>query len=145
MVNLKFIFSYQFFLALRYEKAEGSLFNILKEQGAVSDKRMSRHQLREYARKCIGDTGLLDHLLKHMDRKVAPNGTDRLMREHNPDGVIEYWLESSDLDQTCRETGIQNRVWIPPSSVKLENGTLEEPASSADLKLLQDEMINMKR
>ncbi|KAG5041354.1 hypothetical protein JHK85_013830 [Glycine max] len=29
------------------------------------------------ARKHIGDTGLLDHLLKHIDGKVAPGGTER--------------------------------------------------------------------
>ena len=38
---------------------------------------LTRPALRMAARKHIGDTGLLDHLLKHIDGKVAPGGTER--------------------------------------------------------------------
>ena len=44
---------------------------------------------------CAGDTGLLDHLLKHLaDKPVTAEG-DRLRRRHNADGHMEYWLQSA--------------------------------------------------
>ena len=44
---------------------------------------------------CAGDTGLLDHLLKHLaDKVVTPEG-DKLRRRHNAEGHMEYWLQSS--------------------------------------------------
>ena len=38
---------------------------------------------------CSGDTGLLDHLLKHLaDQQVTPAG-DRRKRRHHPEGHME--------------------------------------------------------
>lgn len=43
-----------------------------------------------------GDTGLLDHLLKHLaDKVVTPEG-DKLRRRHNAEGHMEYWLQSAE-------------------------------------------------
>lgn len=47
-----------------------------------------------------GDTGLLDHLLKHLaDKTVTPEG-DKLRRRHNTEGHMEYWLQSAASAQT---------------------------------------------
>ena len=55
----------------RYENAQRSLVGIMGALGATSpDRAILRPTLREEARKVIGDTGLLDHLLKHMVRRV---------------------------------------------------------------------------
>lgn len=46
-----------------------------------------------------GDTGLLDHLLRHLvDQPVTAEG-DRLKRRHNADGHMEYWLQSPAAQQ----------------------------------------------
>ena len=42
-----------------------------------------------------GDTGLLDHLLKHLADKVVTAEGDKLRRRHNAEGHMEYWLQSS--------------------------------------------------
>ncbi len=49
---------------------------------------------------CSGDTGLLDHLLRHLvDQPVTAEG-DRLKRRHNADGHMEYWLQSLAAQQS---------------------------------------------
>jgi len=79
----------------RYEAAQRSLIHILRLMGATSpDVSVLRPTLREEARKVIGDTGLLDHLLKHLaDQVVSPEG-ERLRRRHNREGHMEYWLQN---------------------------------------------------
>jgi hypothetical protein len=42
-----------------------------------------------------GDTGLLDHLLKHLADKVVTAEGDKLRRRHNAEGHMEYWLQSA--------------------------------------------------
>ena len=69
----------------------------MKREGASFERRISRAALRVAARKLIGDTGLLDHLLKHIEGKVAPDGTHRFQRWFNTAGVMEYWLEDAHL------------------------------------------------
>lgn len=78
----------------RYDAAQASLVKILKALGANNPhKAILRPLLREEARKAIGDTGLLDHLLKHLaDQVVSPMG-ERLRRRHNREGHMEYWLQ----------------------------------------------------
>ncbi|WPT11572.1 Protein AMEIOTIC 1-like protein [Picochlorum sp. SENEW3] len=78
----------------RYDAAQASLVKILKALGANNPhKAILRPLLREEARKAIGDTGLLDHLLKHLaDQVVSPVG-ERLRRRHNREGHMEYWLQ----------------------------------------------------
>lgn len=79
----------------RYENAKTSLVYILGQLGATSsDKAILRPSLREEARKVIGDTGLLDHLLKHLADKVVTLEGDKLRRRHNREGHMEYWLQS---------------------------------------------------
>jgi hypothetical protein len=53
-----------------------------------------RPALREEARKHIGDTRLLDHLLKHMTDTVISTG-ERFRRRHNAEGAMEYWVEDA--------------------------------------------------
>ena len=55
-----------------------------------------------------GDTGLLDHLLKHLADKVVTAEGDKLRRRHNAEGHMEYWLQSSINAHTGR---------LPPSLI----------------------------
>lgn len=44
----------------------------------------------------VGDTGLLDHLLKHLaDQIVSPEG-EKLRRRHNLEGHMVYWLQTPE-------------------------------------------------
>ena len=90
------------------------MLKVMKEKGAVYGNPILRAELRSEARKHIGDTGLLDHLLKHMAGKVAPGGSERFRRRHNPEGAMEYWLESADLVDIRRQAGVQDPYWTPP-------------------------------
>jgi hypothetical protein len=79
----------------RYEAAQRSLIHILRLMGATSpDVSVLRPTLREEARKVIGDTGLLDHLLKHLADQVVSAEGERLRRRHNREGHMEYWLQN---------------------------------------------------
>ncbi|XVF16958.1 hypothetical protein REPUB_Repub10bG0075600 [Reevesia pubescens] len=120
----------------RYKLAEESLLEIMKAEGAVFENPISRPALRMAARKRIGDTGLLDHLLKHIDGKVAPGGIDRFRRCYNTSGVMEYWLESADLANIRKEAGI-SPFWQKP-----DGGPFQ---SAIELKLLKEDMAKMKR
>ncbi|KAJ4797152.1 Protein DYAD [Rhynchospora pubera] len=91
--------------AARVEHAEKSLVEVIEKMGATWDKPVLRADLRSEARKCIGDTGLLDHLLIHMVGVVVADGKKRFARQHNPQGKIEYWLEPAD-----QGAGITNPV-----------------------------------
>lgn len=118
------------------------MLEILKAKEATFQKPISRPALRMAARKCIGDTGLLDHLLKHIDGKVAPGGVERFRRWFNPDGIMEYWLENADLANIRQRAGVQDPYWIPPSG----GLTLyEDSVSAEELKLLKAELNKMKR
>ncbi|XP_022740991.1 protein DYAD-like isoform X2 [Durio zibethinus] len=125
--------------AERYELAEEGILKIMKAEGAVFENPISRPALRMAARKHIGDTGLLDHLLKHIDGKVAPGGTDRFRRCYNTSGVMEYWLESADL------ANIQKEARISPFWQKPNGGPFQDSACAIELKLLKEEMAKMKR
>ena len=74
----------------RYKAAQLKLLQIMHDKGAIPGKPLLRPALREEARKHIGDTGLLDHLLKHMTNTVISNG-QRFRRRHNSEGAMEYW------------------------------------------------------
>ncbi|BBG97342.1 hypothetical protein Prudu_006437 [Prunus dulcis] len=75
------------------EAAEENMLRVMKAKGAKFGSPILRPALRSEARKLTGDTGLLDHLLKHMAGKVVPGGAERFRRRHNADGAMEYWLE----------------------------------------------------
>lgn len=68
-----------------------------------ADKAVLRPALREQARKVIGDTGLLDHLLKHLADQVIAQDGERLRRRHNREGHMEYWLQSPAAAQAEEE------------------------------------------
>ncbi|CAL5204435.1 unnamed protein product [Lathyrus oleraceus] len=129
----------------RYKLAEQSMWEVLKAEGATFESPITRAALRSSARKFIGDTGLLDHLLKHIDGKVAPGGTDRFRRWFNTDGVMEYWLESADLDGVRQDAGVYDPYWIPPSTVRATPAPCKDTDSSDELKQLKMEMAQMKK
>lgn len=131
--------------AERYQQAEQRMWEVLKGAGANFANPISRHALRKAARQHIGDTGLLDHLLKQIDGKLAPGGTDRFRRWHNPKGIMEYWLESAHLDKVRQEAGVQDPYWLPPSNFNEGSAFSQNTGSSCELKLLQIEMAKMKR
>ncbi|XP_020528070.1 protein DYAD isoform X1 [Amborella trichopoda] len=97
----------------RYRVAQQKLIDIMRAKGAVLGKPILRPVLREEARKHIGDTGLLDHLLKHMTDVEVPGG-ERFRRRHNAEGAMEYWLEGASLMQLRREAGVPDLYWEPP-------------------------------
>lgn len=81
----------------RYHAAQAALVEILKQLGAVHPhKAILRPRLREEARRGVGDTGLLDYLLKHLaDETVSARG-EKLRRRHNRNGHMEYWLQDPE-------------------------------------------------
>ncbi|XP_020583684.1 protein DYAD-like isoform X2 [Phalaenopsis equestris] len=103
----------------RYEAAEKRLLEIMRAKKAELGRPILRQALREEARKHIGDTGLLDHLLKHMAGKVVYDGTERFRRRHNSEGAMEYWLEPADLVEVRRTAGVTDPFWFPPPGWKL--------------------------
>ncbi|CAA0834551.1 Protein DYAD [Striga hermonthica] len=131
--------------AERYKLAEKNLVSVMKAKAATAGKPILRPQLRAEARKTIGDTGLLDHLLKHMAGKIAPGGKERFRRRHNHDGAMEYWLESADLVDIRKEAGIADPYWIPPPGWKPGDSPTQDPVCARELKLLQDSLTKMER
>ncbi|GMI76631.1 hypothetical protein HRI_001332400 [Hibiscus trionum] len=128
----------------RYNLAEKNMLKIMKEKGAMFGNPILRPALRAEARKLIGDTGLLDHLLKHMAWKVAPGGEERFMRRHNADGAMEYWLESADLMDIRKEAGVQDPYWNPPPGWKLGDNPTQDPVCARELKELREEIAKLK-
>ncbi|ONK69183.1 uncharacterized protein A4U43_C05F20200 [Asparagus officinalis] len=102
----------------RYESAELKLLDIMRAKGALLGNPIMRQALRDEARKHIGDTGLLDHLLKHMAGKVVNDRSERFRRRHNADGAMEYWLEPADLDEVRKKAGVLDPYWLPPPGWK---------------------------
>lgn len=117
----------------------------MKAKGATAGNPILRPDLREEARKMIGDTGLLDHLLKHMAGKLAPGGEERFRRRHNADGAMEYWLESADLVNIRKEAGVNDPFWIPPPGWKPGDCPTQDPICARELKLLKEEIYELKR
>ncbi|KAL4856100.1 Tubulin polyglutamylase ttll6 [Chlorella vulgaris] len=80
----------------RYDGAQQSLVASMRRLPATSaDRATLRPALREEACKTIGDTGLLDHLLKHMAGQVVSSSSgERLQRRHNKDGQMVYWQQT---------------------------------------------------
>ncbi|KAL6225572.1 hypothetical protein ACLB2K_004421 [Fragaria x ananassa] len=122
----------------RYKRAEQSLFNVLEAQDATFAHPISRTDLRLAARRQIGDTGLIDHLLKHIDGTIAPCGSKRLRRWFNHNGIMEYWLESAELADIRKEAGY-HPYWFPQGC-----GPSEHYNSSGELRLLKAEVDKMK-
>ncbi|XP_057995914.1 protein DYAD, partial [Hevea brasiliensis] len=131
--------------AERYKLAEVNMLKIMKEQGAVFGKPILRPELRAQARKLIGDTGLLDHLLKHMAGKVAPGGEERFRRRHNAEGAMEYWLEKADLVDIRREAGVQDPYWTPPPGWKPGDHPSQDPICAREIRDLKEEIVKLKR
>ncbi|XVE56415.1 hypothetical protein DITRI_Ditri04bG0007100 [Diplodiscus trichospermus] len=129
----------------RYDLAEKNMLKIMKEKGAVFRNPILRPALRAEARKLIGDTGLLDHLLKHMAGKVAPGGEERFMRRHNADGAMEYWLESADLMKIRKEAGVHDPYWTPPPGWKIGDNPTQDPVCARELKELREEIARLKK
>ncbi|KAH8521668.1 hypothetical protein H0E87_002645 [Populus deltoides] len=131
--------------AERYKMAEVSMLKVMKEQNAVFGNLILRPELRAEARKLIGDTGLLDHLLKHMAGKVAPGGEERFKRRHNADGAMEYWLEKANLVDIRKEAGVQDPYWTPPPGWKPGDNPTQDPVCAREIKELRKEIDEVKR
>ncbi|KAJ0267329.1 Protein DYAD [Hirschfeldia incana] len=129
----------------RYKRAEKNMLKVMKDKNAVFGNPILRSELRSEARKLIGDTGLLDHLLKHMQGKVAPGGQDRFMRKHNADGAMEYWLESSDLVHLRKEAGVDDPFWTPPPGWKLGDSPTQDPICAGEIRDIRAELAILKR
>ncbi|XP_057532558.1 protein DYAD-like isoform X2 [Amaranthus tricolor] len=126
----------------RYETAATELLEVLKNNGAVHGNPMSRTKLRTEARKRIGDTGLLDHLLKHLAGKVVPrDGTDRVRRRCDADGKMQYWVENADLVNIRKKAGVEDPYWIPPPGWKLgDNINIPSCMCRQEVKMLKEEL-----
>ncbi|GAB2284934.1 hypothetical protein Dimus_019387 [Dionaea muscipula] len=131
--------------AVRYDRATGELLKVLKNKRAFCGNPISRCQLRQEARKHIGDTGLLDHLLKHVAGKVAPDGVHRFRRRFDPEGVMEYWLESADLVDLRKQAGVQDPFWTPAPGWHAGDPVCTHGSEcTAEIKLLRDELAKLK-
>ncbi|KAK7314277.1 hypothetical protein VNO77_39491 [Canavalia gladiata] len=131
--------------AERYNLAEENILKVMKAKGAVYGNPILRPDLRSEARKHIGDTGLLDHLLKHMAGKVAPGGVERFRRRHNAEGAMEYWLESADLVDIRKEAGIRDPYWTPPPGWKLGDSISQDYVTSRELREINEEILKLKQ
>ncbi|KAJ4839480.1 hypothetical protein Tsubulata_030717 [Turnera subulata] len=129
----------------RYKLAEKHMLQVMKSEGAVFENPITRPALRTAARKYIGDTGLLDHLLKHIDGKVAPGGAERFRRCYNTEGIMEYWLESADLVMIKREAGVPNPNWVPPPCWRTGSLSLGDSVSAEELASFKEEIVKLKR
>ncbi|WCJ30604.1 hypothetical protein M5689_012152 [Euphorbia peplus] len=129
----------------RYKLAEKLMLDVMKDEGALFENPVPRSVLRMAARKYIPDTGLLDHLLKHIDGKVAPGGTERFRRCYNTEGIMEYWLESADLVKVKNENGVPNSNWVPSTCWIPGSAAVEQSVSTGELALLKQEMAKLKR
>ncbi|XP_020413041.1 protein DYAD [Prunus persica] len=129
----------------RYKAAEENMLRVMKAKGAKFGSPILRPALRSEARKLIGDTGLLDHLLKHMAGKVAPGGAERFRRRHNADGAMEYWLESADLFDIRKEAGVQDPYWTPPPGWGPGDNPTRDPICTREIHELKEEITKIKR
>ncbi|KAG9447826.1 hypothetical protein H6P81_013954 [Aristolochia fimbriata] len=129
----------------RYAAAEQKLLEIMREQGAFLGKPILRPALRMEARKHIGDTGLLDHLLKHMAGMVNEERGERLRRCHNAEGQMEYWLESAELEELRKDAGVKDPYWVPPPGWKPGENPYLDPETSNQIKLLKEDVGCMRR
>ncbi|KAE9610193.1 hypothetical protein Lalb_Chr07g0183981 [Lupinus albus] len=129
----------------RYKLSEQNLWEVLKDEGATSGNPITQPSLRMATRKHIGDTGLLDHLLKHIDGKVAPGGTELFRRRFNTSGIMEYWLESANLDKVRQEAGVNDPYWILPSTFRADNVPSQNADTIGELEILKIEMAQMKK
>ncbi|KAK7256971.1 hypothetical protein RIF29_30614 [Crotalaria pallida] len=128
----------------RYKLAEQNMLKVMKEKGAMYGNPILRPDLRTEARRYIGDTGLLDHLLKHMAGKVAPGGAERFRRRHNAEGAMEYWLESADLADLRKEAGVQDPYWTPPPGWKLGDSMTQEHITARELRDIKEDLLKLK-
>ncbi|XP_024182740.1 protein DYAD isoform X2 [Rosa chinensis] len=131
--------------ARRYKAAEENILKVMKAKGVCAENPIRRAPLRCEARKLIGDTGLIDHLLKHMAGKVAPGGADRFRRRHNADGALVYWLESADLMSVRKEAGVEDPYWTPPLGWKIGDNPTQDPTCVRMFKEIWEEIANVKR
>lgn len=118
-----------------YKLAEKNLLEVMKSKGALFKSLI----LRLEARKRIGYTGLLDHLLKHLSGKLAPGGAERFRRRHNADGRMEYWLESAEYVNVRKEAGVQDPYWTPGGC------PYQDPLCAKEFRLLKEENLKIKR
>ncbi|KAH1251317.1 Protein AMEIOTIC 1 [Glycine max] len=142
------------------------MWEVLKGDGATFENPITRPALRMAARKHIGDTGLLDHLLKHIDgmhenmlilktkvEQQLMEITNKLsdVRKLREDTTLSYppvswedWLESTNIDN------IQGKELAPwfgnPELLNVpQEVVLQDLNSSLPTQLHSVELTNMNR
>jgi hypothetical protein len=81
------------------------LVDIIHALKAVPGRRILRPDLHEEAREHIGNTGLLDHLLKHVTGTIVST-KERFRHRHNSEDAMEYWLEHTSLMDLRKVAGL---------------------------------------
>lgn len=127
-----------------FANGEKVILKILKEKNAVFDNEIVRPALRKEAQKEIGNTGLLDHLLKDIPGRVTPEGTSRFQRRHNHQGELIYWLESADLADIRKKAGVDDPSWVPSSCWK-QGGCSAGCPCAEELETLKEDLSKVKR
>jgi hypothetical protein len=122
----------------RYAAGEAALLDVLRTRGATASAPAPRAELRAEARRRIGDTGLLDHLLLHAADKVPACSAERIRRRYNVDGALEYFLEPAGLKALRKEAGVEDPFWVPPPGWKLGDPTSPEAVACAVKKQVEE-------
>ncbi|KAI5670495.1 hypothetical protein M9H77_10859 [Catharanthus roseus] len=135
---------YKWWSSESFATGEKVILKILKEKKAGADNPIYRAALRKEAQKEIGNTGLLDHLLKDIPGRVAPDGISRFQRCYNATGVIMYWLESADLVDIRKKAGVADPYWIPPPGWK-QGGCSAGCPCADELEVLKEDLSKVKR
>lgn len=129
----------------RYETAELKLLEIMREKKAFLGNPILRGDLRTEARHHVGDTGLLDHLLKHMVGKVFGDQGERLCRHRNAVGAMEYWLENADMIDLRRQAGVKDPYWVPPPGWEPGDNPYNFVESFRTINQLKSEIADVRR
>lgn len=108
-------YEYIFLSKKRYKADEISPLEVMKDKFAMTGNPYTRPALRFEAQRRIGDTKMIDHLLKHV-----PN----FRRLHKGLGAVEYWLDNSDF-VGIRKDGVKDpekdKVIISNQKIILSN------------------------
>uniref|UniRef100_A0A0E0LC77 Uncharacterized protein n=1 Tax=Oryza punctata TaxID=4537 RepID=A0A0E0LC77_ORYPU len=63
----------------------------------------------------LGDTGLLNHLLRHIANKIA-TAVPSVAAQHRQ--RPEYWLDPAELVALQQKAGVADPYWVPPPGWK---------------------------
>ncbi|CAL5427986.1 unnamed protein product [Camellia sinensis] len=95
----------------RLEQAAKVIWKVLREnKEMISGKSsMSRQELRDLARQHVGDTGLIDFVLKSIDGSIV--GNQIVCRSRNPSSkLVEFTIED-----VSDQSGVENMLGLSPT------------------------------